>query len=244
MANKEQITFNNFVRNLILVADSIVNTRAMNYLAQQVQDPQRFIDMFQTISTVYSSFQEFIAAGDLVYTWVAQDNAFATQKNTEQGIVFLFPATVDALTNNAKLTINAIKTKVFEVKQHSYLSTIYKGELTLDQFVQEVRKNGNWFAVSLYPDKLPYTLVETLKSNDQYRNNNDGTVNFFVAEGNGQRKAFADYNMTKWMTPGRYVDQRNNVYTVTRNGDVEQTYQTDSPERIVGRFDIDGRQLL
>lgn len=228
----------------MLVVDSIINTRAVNYIAEQVKNPQRFIDMFQTLSVSYSSFQEFIAAGDLVYTWMPQDNAFTTQKNTEQGIVFLFPAVADAITNNAKLTINAIKTRVFEVKQQSYLSTVYKGELTLEQFAQEVRNNGNWFAVNLYPEKLPYALVQTLKENDKYRNNNDGTVNFFVAEANGQRKAFADYNMTKWMTPGRYVDQRNNVYTVQSNGDVEQTYQTDSPERIVGRFDIDGRQLL
>lgn len=237
--------FHNMAQWLVLVWDSIINTR---WIYQMIDLAKVNIDKFgeigRFIDKEFDGIQSLKTKWNANYNWDNSIGSFTRTENTDGVIRFALPASQDAATNNATLTLATAKTKSIKVSEQPYTWTEYKWDISLEQFVQEAKNHWSIAGNQIDAATLGTLLTKEIISYapDYYTYNDPNQPVVFFAEANGGQKVFKDHKLTQLMPEGIFSNTRGTTYVIGKQGDLlSMYYYEQAPESIKAKLEVDGK---
>jgi len=237
--------FHNMAQWLMLVGDSMVNTR---WIYSMIDIANTNIDKFNEIGRFiweeFDGVKSLKNKGNADYNWDANIGTFVRTANADGVIRFKLPATKDATKNNATFTLATAKSKSIQVSEKPYTWTEYAWDISLEQFAQEAKNNwsqrGNQIDASTLGSDLTKKIIAYAP--DYYTYNDPKQPTVFFAEANGEQKVFLDANLTNLMPAGKFSNPRWTTYVIGENGRLDKMYYYEEvPESIRAKLEVDGK---
>ena len=237
--------FHNMTKWLILIGDSIANTRWVYGIIDLANvNIDKLSEIGNFIGKEFDGIKSLKTKGNSDYSWDKNIGTFTRADNSDGVIRFKLPASKNTATNNATFTLATARTRTIQVSEKPYTWTEYKWDISLEQFTQEARNNGSMRWNQMDATTLGKALTQEIIAYvpDYYTYNDPNQPTIFFAEANGEQKVFKDANLTAVMPAGKFSNPRWTTYVIGEEGKlVAMYYNEEAPEQIKAKLEVDGK---
>lgn len=236
--------FHNFAQSIMLLGNNIINARWINNIMSIIENSMHILpEMFVHIDGVFAGMQWIQAHNGAHYYWDQAQQTFVEQEATDGTLSFFFPS-ADPQSNNVRFTIATARLRSISRANPLNIQTQRSGELTLEQFAQQAKNNDLQRWLSIDARSLGQRLTEQVIAfaPQFYETHDTNRPIIFVADANGEKRLFLDYNLTTPLPAGRFPVQRWEVYVVGEDGLLlSKEFDDQVPEQMKVSISMDNR---